>query len=47
VVDDSEGICAELDRQLAEAVEATYDPWLERDENKTPNQFKLALKVVS
>jgi nitrite reductase (NADH) large subunit len=46
VVDDAEGICAELDRQLAEAVEATYDPWLERDENKTPNQFKLALKVV-
>lgn len=47
IVDDSEGICEELDRQLAAAVEATYDPWLERDENKTPNQFKLALKVVS
>jgi nitrite reductase (NADH) large subunit len=47
IVDDSDGVCAELDRQLAEAVEATYDPWLERDENKTQNQFKLALKVVS
>ena len=47
IVDDADGICAELDRQMAEAVEATYDPWLERDDNKTPNQFKLALKVVS
>jgi nitrite reductase (NADH) large subunit len=47
VVDDADGICAELDRQLAAAVEATYDPWLERDENKTENQFKLKLKVVS
>ena len=28
------------------SVDATYDPWLERDEPVTPNQFKLALKVV-
>jgi nitrite reductase (NADH) large subunit len=46
VVDDAEGICAELDQRLDLATEAAYDPWLERDEPKTPNQFKLALKVV-
>ncbi|MET0287142.1 MAG: nitrite reductase large subunit NirB [Polyangiales bacterium] len=47
LVDDSEGICAELDRELEAAVAATYDPWLERDQPKTSNQFKLSLKVVS
>jgi nitrite reductase (NADH) large subunit len=46
IVDDSENLCAELDRELEAAVAATYDPWLERDQNKTSNQFKLALKVV-
>ncbi|MDB4987003.1 MAG: nitrite reductase large subunit [Myxococcaceae bacterium] len=46
VVDDSDGLVAALDRELAEAVEATYDPWLERDEPKTENQFKYALKVL-
>ncbi|HXX66129.1 MAG TPA: nitrite reductase large subunit NirB [Polyangiaceae bacterium] len=46
VVDDSEGVVAELDRALAEAVEATYDPWLERDRPVTRNQFKHTLPVV-
>ncbi|MDB4975172.1 MAG: nitrite reductase large subunit [Myxococcaceae bacterium] len=46
VIDDADGLVAELDRQLAESVDATYDPWLERDKPRTPNQFKFALKVV-
>ena len=46
IVDDIDGIGEALDRELAESVGATYDPWLERDEPVTPNQFKLALKVV-
>jgi nitrite reductase (NADH) large subunit len=46
VVDDSEGIAAELDRALEESVLATYDPWLERDRPMTENQFRRALPVV-
>ena len=46
VVDDSEGIAAELDRALEESVSATYDPWLERDEPVTTNQFRYSLPVV-
>jgi nitrite reductase (NADH) large subunit len=46
VVDDSEGIAAELDRAMEESVEATYDPWLERDAPKTANQFRHALPVL-
>jgi len=46
IVDDSEKIAADLDRAMDESVEATYDPWLERDEPKTANQFKRSLPVV-
>lgn len=46
VVDDSEKIAADLDRAMEESVEATYDPWLERDEPRTANQFKRSLPVV-
>jgi nitrite reductase (NADH) large subunit len=46
VVDDSEGIAADLDRAMQESVEATYDPWLERDRPATRNQFKHSLPVV-
>lgn len=45
VVDDSEGIVSQLDLALQDAVNATYDPWLERDRPATPNQFKHALPV--
>ncbi len=45
-VDDSEGIAADLDRALEESVEATYDPWLERDKPVTPNQFRHSLRIV-
>ena len=46
VVDDSEGVASELDRALDESAEATYDPWLERDEPVTPNQFRHSLPVI-
>ena len=46
VVDDSDGIAADLDRALQESVDATYDPWLERDAPVTTNQFVLSLPVV-
>ena len=46
VVDDSEGIGAALDRAMQESVEATYDPWLERDRPMTRNQFTCSLPVV-
>jgi nitrite reductase (NADH) large subunit len=46
VVDDSEGLAADLDRALRESTEATYDPWLERDKPVTANQFAPSLPVV-
>jgi len=46
VVDDSEGLAAELDRAMQEASEATYDPWLERDAPVTANQFVQSLPIV-
>jgi nitrite reductase (NADH) large subunit len=39
IVEDSEGIGAALDCAMQESIEATYDPWLERDASKTANQF--------
>jgi len=39
VVEDSEGIAAALDAAMEESVQATYDPWMERVKEKTPNQF--------
>jgi nitrite reductase (NADH) large subunit len=49
VVDDAEGLAESLDQAMQESVEATYDPWLERDQPKTTNQFKgqLSLPIVS
>jgi nitrite reductase (NADH) large subunit len=46
VVDDSEGLAAELDRALEESIAAASDPWLERDAPATPNQFRRCLPVV-
>jgi nitrite reductase (NADH) large subunit len=43
VVDDSEGIAADLDRTMQDSVEQIgrmRDPWQERAEPATPNQFK-------
>ena len=46
VVEDSEGIAAELDKTLEESAAATYDPWLERDKPVTSNQFRQSLPLV-
>jgi nitrite reductase (NADH) large subunit len=46
VVDDSEGIAAELDASVERAVAAYRDPWLEAEEPATTNQFRTALPVV-
>jgi nitrite reductase (NADH) large subunit len=46
IVDDSEKIAAELDRAMAESAEAARDPWLERREPATANQFRGSLPVV-
>jgi nitrite reductase (NADH) large subunit len=43
VVDDSEGLCAALDKALDESAAATRDVWLERDTPKTENQFRTEI----
>ncbi|MET3803543.1 nitrite reductase (NADH) large subunit [Nakamurella sp. UYEF19] len=45
VVDDSEGIAAELDAAIEEAVAAYRDPWKERAEPVTSGQFRTALPL--
>jgi NAD(P)H-nitrite reductase large subunit len=46
VVDDSEGIAAELDAAIdASTAAAVKDPWLERDAPKTANQFAAPIPV--
>jgi len=46
VVDDSEQSAARLDAEMDRAVKAYRDPWLERDTNATPNQFRTTLPIV-
>lgn len=46
IVDDSDKLAAELDRALGDSVQATRDPWLERDAPATANQFRSSLPVV-
>ncbi|MBL7496159.1 NAD(P)/FAD-dependent oxidoreductase [Frankia sp. CNm7] len=47
VVDDTEGIAADLDARIQESIDAYRDPWLERDEPATPGQFRASLPLVS
>jgi nitrite reductase (NADH) large subunit len=47
IVDDSEKLADALDRALAESVDSARDPWLERDEPVTPNQFRSSLPVLA
>jgi nitrite reductase (NADH) large subunit len=47
VVDDAEGICARLEAAMQASIDAYFDPWLEAETNKTPNQFRSALPMVS
>jgi nitrite reductase (NADH) large subunit len=43
VIDDSDGIAAELDAAMKRSTDATYDPWKEADAPKTANQFATAI----
>lgn len=45
VVDDSEGMAAELDAAMQASVDAAYDPWKEASAPKTPNQFSSVIPV--
>ena len=44
VVDDSDGIAAELDAAMKRSTDATYDPWKEAQAPKTANQFASAIE---
>jgi nitrite reductase (NADH) large subunit len=46
VVDDADGIAADLDAAMAAAVAAYRDPWTERREPATPGQFRTALPLT-
>ena len=39
VVDDQEGIAADLDQRMQDAVDSYVDPWLEADQPVHPAQF--------
>jgi nitrite reductase (NADH) large subunit len=43
VIDDSDGIAAELDAAMKRSTDATYDPWKEADAPRTANQFATAI----
>jgi nitrite reductase (NADH) large subunit len=43
VIDNSDGIAAELDAAMKRSTDATYDPWKEADAPKTANQFAIAI----
>ncbi len=47
VVDDSEGIAARLEQEIAESKAAYKDPWKEAYMSVTPNQFASVLPVLS
>jgi nitrite reductase (NADH) large subunit len=46
VVDDADGIAADLDAAMAATVAAYRDPWRERDRPATPGQFRSALPLT-
>jgi nitrite reductase (NADH) large subunit len=47
VVEDSEGLAAELDAAMRASVDAAYDPWKEGAAPKTPNQFSSVIPAGS
>ena len=47
VVEDSEGIAVRLDAAIQESVDAYVDPWLEANQNVTPNQFNSQIAPAS
>jgi nitrite reductase (NADH) large subunit len=46
VVDDTEGIAAELDARMQESIDRYEDPWAADQTEKTPGQFHDALPLV-
>jgi NAD(P)H-dependent nitrite reductase large subunit len=46
IVDDVEGIAADLDRRMQEAVDRYEDPWSTDQQEKTPGQFHDALPLI-
>jgi len=46
VVDDSDGIAADLDAAMEAAIGSYRDPWRERAEPATPGQFRTSLPLV-
>jgi nitrite reductase (NADH) large subunit len=46
VVDDADGIAAQLDANIQAAIDAYVDPWLEREAPVTPGQFRRSLPLV-
>ncbi len=46
LVEDSEGICARLDEEIQQAVDAYVDPWQEASTPANPTQFANNLKMV-
>ena len=46
VVDDAEGIAAELDAAVQASVDSYVDPWTERDDPLTPGQFRTSLPLT-
>ena len=46
VVDDAEGIAAELDAAMQASVDSYVDPWTERDDPLTPGQFRTSLPLT-
>ena len=46
VVDDADGLAADLDAAMAASVAAYRDPWKDRDEPATPGQFRTSLPLT-
>jgi nitrite reductase [NAD(P)H] large subunit len=46
VVDDSDGIAADLDAAMSSSVASYQDPWKERAEPATPGQFRTSLPLI-
>ena len=46
VVEDADGLAAELDAAMDASVAAYRDPWKDRDEPATPGQFRTSLPLT-
>ncbi|GAB2659967.1 NADPH-nitrite reductase [Gordonia jinhuaensis] len=47
VVDDADGIAAQLDANMQSSIDAYRDPWLDREQPVTPGQFRTSLPLVA